>query len=174
MMRFARNAAAGIALCLMAAPVLAQDDAAPEFAPDATEACLSEAVVAGNDPAQCIGRAAEACMEGNAMGSSTVGMNFCLGSELEWWDARLNTAYQALMVQNKATDAEMADLGTAAPPLAPALRDMQRAWIPWRDATCDYEVRWWGGGTGGGPAWNGCMMDLTARQALRLEAGIER
>ena len=46
---------------------------------------------------------------------------------------------------------------------------MQRAWIGWRDATCDYERAQWGGGTGGGPATVACLMRLTGEQALYLE-----
>ena len=46
---------------------------------------------------------------------------------------------------------------------------MQRAWIEYRDATCAYEAAQWGGGTGAGPAFAGCLMRLTAEQALYLE-----
>lgn len=153
-------------------PAVAQDWI-PEFSPAATEACLAAALVDETDPAACIGRAAEACMSENEGGGSTAGMNFCMGAEADWWDARLNAAYKVLMAQNEVTDSEMADPGSAAPRMAPALRAMQRAWIAYRDATCAYEVTWWGGGTGGGPAWASCIMDLTARQTLRLESGIE-
>ncbi|MFT5363966.1 MAG: hypothetical protein ACI9VX_001592 [Dinoroseobacter sp.] len=46
---------------------------------------------------------------------------------------------------------------------------MQRAWIEYRDATCSYEAAQWGGGTGAGPAFAGCLTRLTAEQALYLE-----
>jgi uncharacterized protein YecT (DUF1311 family) len=46
---------------------------------------------------------------------------------------------------------------------------MQRAWIGYRDAACDYERAQWGGGSGGGPATAGCLMRLTGEQALALE-----
>ena len=45
---------------------------------------------------------------------------------------------------------------------------MQRSWIAFRDAACSYEASRWGGGSGAGPAATGCVMQLTARQALRL------
>jgi uncharacterized protein YecT (DUF1311 family) len=64
----------------------------------------------------------------------------------------------------------MADLGSAAPSQGDALKNMQRAWIAYRDATCDYERSHWGGGTGGGPATVSCLMYMTAEQALYLEA----
>jgi uncharacterized protein YecT (DUF1311 family) len=52
--------------------------------------------------------------------------------------------------------------GLTVPPVAEALRDMQRAWIAYRDASCDYERAQWGGGTGGGPATAGCLMRTRA------------
>ena len=160
-----------VALACAAGAATAQgQDTAPSFRPDATLACVEAARADGTDPALCIGTAAEACMVTNEGGGSTAGMGFCLGAEAGWWDDRLNAAYKALVVAHTALDAEMADLGSAAPRRVPALRDMQRAWIAFRDAACEYEVTGWGGGTGGGPAWAGCILDMTARQALRLEA----
>ena len=97
-------------------------------------------------------------------------MGFCYGAEYDYWDARLNAAYGALMAMEKAAEAELGELGSAAPSPAAALRDMQRAWIGYRDAACLYEVSQWGGGTGGGPAGAGCMMQITGEQALALEA----
>ncbi|RYH12366.1 lysozyme inhibitor LprI family protein [Tropicimonas sp. IMCC6043] len=158
-----------LTLCVAAVlsgPAAAQE--MPVFSAVPAETCL-----AGADdlPAMetCIGAASQACMESTKMGNTTVGMNTCLDAELVFWDARLNAAYGAVMAKDEAVDAELAKLGSAAPPLAPALRAMQRAWITFRDARCDYEGAQWGGGTGGGPATLGCLMDITARQALFLE-----
>lgn len=53
--------------------------------------------------------------------------------------------------------------------LGEALRNMQRAWINYRDAGCLYEQAQWFGGTGGGPATMACHMHETARQTLVLE-----
>jgi uncharacterized protein YecT (DUF1311 family) len=96
-------------------------------------------------------------------------MSFCYDKELAFWDARLNAAYGALMEIEKAGDAELKELGSAAPSTSAALREMQRAWIGYRDAACAYELSQWGGGTGGGPATADCLMRLTAAQALTLE-----
>ncbi len=104
-------------------------------------------------------------------GSTTVGMIYCLGEELDWWDARLNAAYQERLAQSRDADAGMADIGATAPSQADALRDMQRAWIAYRDASCYYERSRWGGGTGGGPAISACLMHQTGQQALYLETG---
>ena len=133
------------------------------FDPAPTETCLAAAPA---DLASCIGHAADACMLENEMGGTTIGMGFCVSREWEWWDARLNEAYGALMARHRATDAEA---GMNVPSLAQTLRDMQRAWITYRDAACDYERAQWGGGTGGGPATGACLMRLTGEQALALE-----
>lgn len=149
---------------LLAGPALAQDI---PFSPEATESCLASA---GDLAARqaCVGASAEACIN-TPDGYTTVGMGFCYGAERDWWDTRLNAAYGALMEMETAVEAELKALGSAAPSPAVALRDMQRAWIGWRDAACDYEVSQWGGGTGGGPAWSQCTMQLTGQQALSLE-----
>ncbi len=145
---------------LLAAPLAAQD---LDFNIGATAACLDAAATTPEARA-CIGLSANACMDATPMGSSTIGMGGCIDRELTWWDARLNAQYADLRTRERARDA--GDGGNR----AEALRDMQRAWIAWRDATCDYERAQWGGGTGGGPATAACLMRLTGEQALYLEA----
>lgn len=135
-----------------------------------TKSCLNNAETISQQR-QCIGLSANACMSANNVGGSTYGMGGCLSLEAEWWDGRLNDAYQILMRREKADDAENLSLGDNIPKKAPALRDMQRAWIKYRDATCTYEYSQWGGGTGGGPASVACVMMLTGEQALYLETG---
>jgi len=115
----------------------------------------------------CIGVSANACMEDSPGGFTTVGMAGCLSLELDYWDRRLNASYRDLMRRERRDDAEMA--GTGAPSRAQALRAMQRAWIPFRDASCAYARAQWGGGTGGGPAELGCLLQMTAEQTLALE-----
>jgi len=136
------------------------------FSPKATEACL-----AGVDhPADCIGTSAEACMEATEGGYSTLGMVACTEAELRYWDGQLNAAYGPLMERSRADDGADSKLGIGGSGRADTLRAMQRAWIAYRDAACEYERATWGGGTGGGPAAVGCMMRLTAEQAMALEA----
>jgi uncharacterized protein YecT (DUF1311 family) len=151
-----------ICFLVLASPAAAQDLV---FDPGVTEACLASG--AGAD---CIGRASDLCMAQTPGGDTTVGMGGCLDRELGWWDDRLNRVYGRLMAEEKATDAEMKRIGATVPSLSETLRAMQRAWIPFRDAACDYERAQWGGGSGGGPATLACLMDLTARQSLRLES----
>ncbi|TQV69545.1 DUF1311 domain-containing protein [Aliiroseovarius halocynthiae] len=147
------------------------------YSPTITEACEyaqgSDGIVSmGHTPAaiECIGVAAQACMIDSRIGGSTAGMSACFGKELDYWDARLNNAYSALMERLETSDAEMSELGSSAPKQVPALRDMQRAWITFRDAKCDFERSNWGGGTGGGPATLACLMQETAEQAFHLES----
>ncbi|SDY07888.1 lysozyme inhibitor LprI family protein [Citreimonas salinaria] len=150
--------------CLAAAtvPAAAQDLV---FSPQATDDCFA----AGGLGDTCIGASAQACMVENQGGYSTVAMGFCFDSELQYWDEALNTAYGALRDRLATLDAENAQLGAPVPSSVEALREMQRAWITYRDRRCDYERSLWGGGTGGGPAQLACLMSQTAQQALYLE-----
>jgi uncharacterized protein YecT (DUF1311 family) len=159
-----------VALVLMSGGAASAE---PVFSPDATEACVTEAHatapgLSGHGVLDCVGRAAGACMM-TPGGDTTLGMMACLDGELGYWDARLNAAYAARIAAAQALDDEMRGLGSAAPSVEESLRDMQRAWIPFRDAACRYEQAQWMGGTGGGPATLACHMHETARQALKLE-----
>ena len=148
---------------LLAAPATAQE---LNFDIAETLRCL-EAVHATENPdeQQCFGTSALQCMEATPGGFSTVGMVGCYAAELDWWDGQLNIAYQELMTHSREMDGLN---GASAPSQAEALRDMQRAWITFRDAKCAYVRSQWGGGTGGGPADISCQMYETAQQARFL------
>jgi uncharacterized protein YecT (DUF1311 family) len=149
-------------LILAAAPTQAQD---LSFQIGPTEECLWNSGH-GGDKRACIGQAATRCMD-QPGGSSTVGMGFCLDRELGWWDAMLNDAYTQLRQAMQAADDGLpANLAIQ----ASSLRDMQRAWIDYRDARCGHEAALWQGGTGSGPAYLNCLMQETAEQALYLGA----
>ncbi|NDW52591.1 lysozyme inhibitor LprI family protein [Aliiroseovarius sp. PrR006] len=136
------------------------------FAP--TTDCLAEKGSTG-EAHQCFGAAAEACMEANDAGYSTMGMVSCMDQEARDWDRRLNKVYGLLRAAYKASDTEMAEIGATVPSRADALRNMQRAWITFRDASCAYDRSHWGNGTGAGPAGVSCFLNMTARQAWSLE-----
>lgn len=159
---------------LMATPAAAQDGGDLAFDGGLVTACLDriQSATTGTDMpdfASCIGAASGPCIESPG-GYSTVGMSSCLGQEYDVWDGLLNDSYGRVMAAAKATDAEMAGMGSSADPMEPALKQMQRDWIAFRDSACAYEATRWGGGTGGGPASVDCMLQLTARQYLRLRA----
>lgn len=150
----------GIAITL-ASGAMAQDLV---FSPQDTLDCIAS----GQPMEGCVGASAEACVEVN--GYATVVESACYSREAEWWDGRLNAVYREVMRQSREMDSEN---GSYAPSQAEALRDMQRAWIGYRDATCSFEASQWGGGTGAGPAYNACILRLTADQVIYLEtAGI--
>ena len=159
-----------LAALLAGSAAWGQDGFPVTYDPTVLEACLATKI--GEDARDCIGIGANHCMQATQGGGSNAGMGFCLGAERDDWDARLNAAYQNLSEVEKANDAAMAEQ-PAVPPMAPALQAMQRAWIGFRDAACDYEVTQWGGGSGGGPAWSACTMRMTAEQAVSLQLRLD-
>lgn len=116
----------------------------------------------------CVGRSAQTCMS-RPGGDTTIGMIDCLKGEGDYWDTRLNAAYNKKLSAARKEDASMTSIRATVASLADALRNMQRSWIAYRDAACLYEQAQWMGGTGGGPATMTCHMHETARQALKLE-----
>lgn len=147
-----------------ACPALAQDI---DYDPTILSLCLENAENR-TDRMSCIGRGAAACVAGEA-GQSTLGLSYCYGAEWEDWDARLNTTYTAMLPAQAELAEDNAAFNINIPNAVDALRDMQRAWITYRDATCQWGIIQWGGGTGGGPASAECMMRLTAQQTLLLQ-----
>lgn len=170
-----RQSSGGIVLAglVLALGVSTAAVAEPVFAPDATEACVSAAEasspgLSGHGVLDCVGHAAQACML-TPGGDSTVGMMDCLDGELRYWGARLATAYAEVTTTAQQQDADLASMGSAAMSIEDSLREMQQAWMSFRDAACLYEQAQWMGGTGGGPATLACHLHETARQALKLE-----
>ena len=158
-----------LAIALMFAMPVAADELV--FDLDPTTSCVA-AQETSHAALLCVGRAANACMEFTPGGYSTVAMGGCFDREFQYRDGALNAAYQEALAEAKARDAENASYGGNAPSLEDALRDMQRAWIPYRDQLCGFERSKWGGGSGGGPAMAACLMSETARQTFLLRGGV--
>lgn len=116
----------------------------------------------------CAGASAMVCMDETPGGDTTVGMGGCLNAEYQFWDAALNDAYRDLLTLYGENDAAMLAGGWSAPEQVPLLKAMQRVWITYRDARCDFERAKWGGGSGGGPATYQCLLEVTAAQTLVL------
>ncbi|MBK4215841.1 DUF1311 domain-containing protein [Paracoccus caeni] len=156
-----------LSLATLTLPAMAQENL--QFDAAVLETCLDKA---GQDEKpdreSCIGLASDQCMESD-IGQTTMGMSLCLDREREVWDAKLNESYQTLMAYAVSNDVDMEELGSAAEKQVPFLQKMQRNWISYRDAACQFERSQWGGGTGGGPSEMHCLMVLTARQYLWLQ-----
>lgn len=152
--------ALSVLLALAAVLVAAQD-----LDPAAAEACLAAGRAAmregGMADASCVGQAAQAC-EGAQ--PTTLSMNACRAAEAAWWDDRLNRTYGDLrgLLETRGADR------------AGGLREMQRAWIAWRDAACAYEAGQFAGGSLAGTVLAGCRMQRTAQQALWLAGELDR
>lgn len=150
---------------LCAGPVAAQDLV---YSEQPTGACLAAGAVPA---AVCVGRSAEACINATEDGKTTMGMIGCYDRERVYWDGRLNVAYGVAMTEARRMDvATEGARGVAS--REEALREMQRAWLPFRDRKCHYARTAWGGGSGGGPATVSCLMTETAKQALWLEMAV--
>lgn len=85
---------------------------------------------------------------------STATIVECLTQLHAKWDARLNAAYKVAMEQLDEARRE-------------ELRDVQRAWIAYRDADCGFYRS--GEGTIAAIEGNACMFGLTRDRALELE-----
>lgn len=133
-----------------------------QFSPNLSLSCYYESDEM-SQPLACIGLSANQCMEVSPGGYSNRGMDLCYGAEIELWDGLLNASYKSLQENDKQNDANSG--GNR----AIALRDMQRAWIVFRDTTCNYEYAQWSGGSGAGPAYAACLMHMTGQQALALD-----
>ena len=157
------------ALLLACALLAGQVGAQEGFDPSATETCLAKAASVAEAEA-CAGAAAEMCMTTMPGGTSTVGMSNCLHYEAQYWEQRLETAYQAVLAGARVWDAQRDDMGAHVPSRVAPLEEMHVAFAALRQARCAYERALWGGGSGGGPAWVSCELKMTARQALYLEA----
>lgn len=150
---------------LLVAPATAQET--PTFTPEDAElmtACIEGLSGTPEEPAShtdCIGAASNPCMENQEGGSTTIGMTECMGRETAWWDSQLNVHYASLKES----------LG---PDLFASLRDAQRAWIAYRDASCGFEYDLWSEGTIRSIVFASCMLDQTARRATALEGYANR
>lgn len=146
------------------APAIAWDGL--RFDPAGIAPCIED-----GDGHACIGQAADACMAASEGGYSNLGMVSCIAAELDWWDGELNAVYRDLRARERQLDTDWSDdipgLGPR-PSGADTLRDVQRAWIGFRDASCTYEALDWWGGSGARLIEVTCRLQMTAEQTLRL------
>lgn len=157
----------GVAISLLAVSTPALADEAPsQFLPEIAKSCSD--TLGFN--AQCIGMAANACMHASGSFGDPNIAKWCLSQETDYWDAKLNTAYQELMTELERIEAEA---GRSMLETPDTLRTMQRNWIAYRDARCEFEYAQDTGGMGGAGSSTvsiyECQMEATGEQALYLE-----
>lgn len=150
-------------MALAPAPVMAQD--ALRFDPGLIESCLADE--GGND---CIGVAAHACVADTPGGNSNAGMIDCFSREADWWEAAMEEAFEALLESEKLGDEWAASQpdGASRPSGVQTIRDVQRAWADWRDASCIYERLEWWRGSAERLVGAFCRLQMTGEQTLRL------
>ncbi len=113
-------------------------------------------------PSPLLSQAAPNCKEP----SSQLEMTICAGRDYRAADAELNTTYKAVIAQMKAMDAI---LSPALKGAEKALRQAQRAWIPYRDKACrsyGFQAR---GGTMEPMLVATCLADLTRSRTGELK-----
>jgi uncharacterized protein YecT (DUF1311 family) len=145
----------------------AQEKAAPADRA-AIAACLDKAKKTKVEAETCIGTIETPCLE-TPEGQSTAGMKTCSARETAVWDEKLNKAYQTLMHGDYGQTDASPDGGKTKRTGADLIRDMQRAWLAFRDKKCDVASLPMQGGTGAGVLYGGCYMRETARQAIWLD-----
>lgn len=117
-------------------------------------------------PMRCVGRQADVCIERNGGGADMI-ISACREAEAEVWDGVLNRTYARVLEHAQAH--ESGDMGYEPEQLTDALRDMQHAWIAYRDATCGHALaRAKPFGSGAGPEISNCTLRETARQVFQL------
>ncbi|MBV0892283.1 DUF1311 domain-containing protein [Paracoccus sp. Z118] len=160
---------------LLAMPAWAQEPV--QLDETALQSCLSGArgaLAAGaariDDVMDCVGNQADICMS-LPDGQTTMGMIDCLAAETGWWDVQLNEIYAA---QRQGRAALQDDIGSdQMPPPLDSLVEMERAWIGWRDKWCTFEASAYAGGSLARVVAARCLLDETARHALRLAADLD-
>ncbi|MBR9881368.1 MAG: DUF1311 domain-containing protein [Gammaproteobacteria bacterium] len=113
----------------------------------------------------CIGLAADACQQSPG-GPTTLGIVDCLAQETRVWDELLNAQYQELRALMREQDEGNPDVGISR---VDALRDVQRAWITFRDAECGYAYARYQDGTIRSVVAAACQLEQTAQRALTLK-----
>ena len=100
-----------------------------------------------------------------ANAATQLAMTYCAEQDWNAADVKLNAAYKLAMAVLKGIDSNLdaADQGAAI-----ALRNAQRAWVPFRDATCDAEGWAYHGGSAEPMVIYACRARVTAARAEEL------
>ena len=107
------------------------------------------------------GKKKDPCEKANESGV-TVDLVECSLKKLAEADAELNKVYRQLTSRLGDKKWEM------------KLRAAQRAWIKYRDANCDYESEFSGGGSAATFEYNFCLADMTVARAKELQGMFDK
>ncbi|HZS39058.1 MAG TPA: lysozyme inhibitor LprI family protein [Polyangia bacterium] len=143
-----------LAIVAVLAAAAAADEKPPAAESAAVKSCLAELEKTRKGTYQdCVGKAVALCLDG----PETMAVFDCQIHETAIWDELLNARYR--------------ELSRLLPkPVFDELREVQRAWVKYRDAKCTFnqslpDV----GETGRDKMEHGCRLDETARRANELE-----
>jgi uncharacterized protein YecT (DUF1311 family) len=150
-------------LAATALPARAASAASPDV--ETIKACLA---TAGSDPQSCVGTISDEC-QGQPEGSSTTGIDACLGREHDAWDVILNENYRAAVAAAKEQDASLKEQAIE-PGAAASLVKAQRAWVAFRDAECDRRFELYKDGSIRTNIASSCLLQLTASRALDFQS----
>ncbi|MEP0520341.1 MAG: lysozyme inhibitor LprI family protein [Hyphomicrobiales bacterium] len=115
------------------------------------EGCMQTATARNQSKYSCIGYSSDSCIA-RPENQNTAGMEICNLDEMRAWDSLLNTYYQILSENGS----------------FPGLRDIQRAWISYRDLKCDLFDALYEGGSLARVLRADCMRQETARRVLDM------
>ncbi|MEM9319818.1 MAG: lysozyme inhibitor LprI family protein [Pseudomonadota bacterium] len=159
----ARQPVAAIALSLLAL----QADAQP--VPTAPYVGEFSACLQSRASEQCRGRAAQACMDREEGGHTTIGMSECLAMEGQLWSIEIDRELLRATQTLRAQDAENRDaFGEAFAGAAGALAASQATWAAWADAECGLVYAEAGAGSIRTIAAGHCTLDLAVERLQRL------
>lgn len=115
------------------------------------DGCLSTNLRNNQSAYDCIGYSADNCLR-RLENQNTAGMELCNLDEMRGWDLLLNRYYKVLRADGSFT----------------SLRDIQRAWITYRDLKCDLYDAVYQGGSIARVLRADCMRQETARRVMDL------
>lgn len=95
-------------------------------------------------------------------------MDACASDQYQQADAELNTVYREAVSRLERADREFSEISSNLVGAVDALKVAQRAWIAFRDASCDlagFEAR---GGTLERTIYIGCQTELTRKRTAEL------
>ncbi len=156
-----------LVMSILATPLWAEEDIVKRYGPLLTQ-CYAQATDAAALK-DCIGAMSGNCMAREAQGETTYGMATCTSSETEVWDGFLNDEYRQTMAYMKALDKDEAEVFPEFANRAEALKKAQRAWLVFRDASCDLEYALGGSGSIRHLYGTGCFMQMTAERTIELK-----